>query len=134
MVHSTGAPAIRFSDGSLVWVENGRYHREDGPAIIDTALGINQYWLNGEHIETEQWISDDAQHTDYAEHADDSNIIKVNCDSNINAHDKSNQSNDDILTIAIAAFGTISLLNAFGRSSSQRRDRLTKSKSLIYKG
>ena len=29
-----GGPAIILPTGSRFWVENGQYHRDDGPAII----------------------------------------------------------------------------------------------------
>jgi len=33
--------------GTTIWVVNGEYHREDGPAI-ETAEGSKFWWVNGE--------------------------------------------------------------------------------------
>jgi hypothetical protein len=36
-----------FDSGTRYWYLNGKYHREDGPAI-EWADGSNEWWLNGE--------------------------------------------------------------------------------------
>jgi hypothetical protein len=36
-----------FDNGTRYWYLNGKYHREDGPAI-EWADGSNEWWLNGE--------------------------------------------------------------------------------------
>ena len=42
-----------FPNGDKVWYLNGKFHREDGPAL-ESANG-NKYWyLNGEHITEEE--------------------------------------------------------------------------------
>jgi len=42
-----------FPNGDKVWYLNGKFHREDGPAL-ESANG-NKYWyLNGEHITKEE--------------------------------------------------------------------------------
>ncbi len=33
-------------DGSILWMLNGKFHREDGPAAI-YADGLSTWWLNG---------------------------------------------------------------------------------------
>ena len=35
------------SDGSKLWILNGDYHREDGPAV-ERSDGTKEWWLNGE--------------------------------------------------------------------------------------
>ena len=43
--HREDGPAIVYPDGS-VWYLNGQYHREDGPAV-EWATGRKEWWLNG---------------------------------------------------------------------------------------
>lgn len=64
-IHSDGSPAIFYEDGSVAWVQNGKYHRTDGPAIIDNSNNSCQYWELGEPI-----LPDD---TDAVEKRDGSN-------------------------------------------------------------
>ena len=44
--HREDGPAIEFADGNRYWYLNGNLHREDGPAI-ERADGTRQWYLNG---------------------------------------------------------------------------------------
>jgi len=47
-LHRLDGPAVIYSSGYHVWYQNGRKHREDGPA---TQFNITdfEYWLDGEY-------------------------------------------------------------------------------------
>jgi uncharacterized protein YgiM (DUF1202 family) len=46
--HREDGPAVEYANGDKYWYLNGEYHREDGPAI-EYANG-NKYWyLNGKY-------------------------------------------------------------------------------------
>jgi len=51
--HREDGPAIEWSDGTREWVLNGKRHREDGPAV-ERADGLSSWWLNGRHITEEE--------------------------------------------------------------------------------
>ena len=54
--HREDGPAVEWTDGSKFWYKNGLLHREDGPAIEYTD-GDKAWRLNGEHFYTEQdWL------------------------------------------------------------------------------
>ena len=43
--HRIGKPAIEYTDGAKIWIENGNRHRLDGPAFFS---GYNpSYWIKG---------------------------------------------------------------------------------------
>lgn len=88
-VHSEDSPAIFYTDGSVAWVQNGKYHRSDGPAIIDNATNTRQYWIMGEPILPNT--------DDDAEKRDESNLAS--------------------LLVSIATLGTIGLLSYRGHIS-----------------
>ena len=44
--HREDGPAIEHSDGTKQWWLNGKFHREDGPAI-ENSNGSKEWWLNG---------------------------------------------------------------------------------------
>ncbi len=46
--HREDGPAIEYADGDKEWFLNGKLHREDGPAI-EGANGNKSWYLNGEH-------------------------------------------------------------------------------------
>ena len=54
-------PAIEFADGDKHWYLNGQYHRTDGPAI-ETFNGTKAWWLNdkcygwNDDYTNESWI------------------------------------------------------------------------------
>ena len=52
-LHNPDGWAARYSDGTLVWAQNGRIHRTTGPAIVPPDESP-QYWLNGNKIPN--WI------------------------------------------------------------------------------
>jgi hypothetical protein len=39
---------VEYGNGAKVWYRNGKYHREDGPAVED-AYGSKYWWLNGQY-------------------------------------------------------------------------------------
>lgn len=47
--HREDGPAIKYADGTKVWYLNGECHREDGPAI-EQADGYNQWWYRGKIV------------------------------------------------------------------------------------
>ena len=44
--HSEDGPAVIWADGTKRWYLNGKRHREDGPAVIK-ANGDEEWWING---------------------------------------------------------------------------------------
>jgi hypothetical protein len=44
--HRDDGPAIIYSDGAAVWYRNGEIHREGGPAVKN-ARGYKAWYLNG---------------------------------------------------------------------------------------
>ena len=47
--HRDDGPALTLPDGTVKYYQNGKYHRDDGPAIIYLD-GTVEYWQNGELI------------------------------------------------------------------------------------
>ena len=45
--HREDGPAIEYSNGGKEWFRNGKYHREDGPAIDYNMR--KEWWLNGKY-------------------------------------------------------------------------------------
>ena len=52
--HKEDGPAITWKDGSTFWYKDGNRHREDGPAII-MANGTKEWWIDGKHITQEEF-------------------------------------------------------------------------------
>lgn len=52
--HREDGPAIEHADGAKAWYLNGKQHREDGPAIIH-ADGREEWWLDGERVTEDQF-------------------------------------------------------------------------------
>ena len=48
--HREDGPAIEWADGDKEWWLNGKYHREDGPAF-EGVSGFKAWWLNDEKYE-----------------------------------------------------------------------------------
>ena len=44
--HREDGPAVEFANGRKEWYKNGKCHREDGPAI-EYADGTKKWWING---------------------------------------------------------------------------------------
>jgi len=44
--HREDGPAVEYADGKKYWYKEGNRHREDGPAI-ECADGRKEYWKNG---------------------------------------------------------------------------------------
>lgn len=53
-LHRIGAPAVEWNDGSKVWYQNGKLHREDGPAYVDKDGGV-EYHLFGESVTPQEF-------------------------------------------------------------------------------
>ena len=47
--HREDGPAVEYANGDNAWYLNGERHREDGPAI-EHATGDKVWYLNGEYI------------------------------------------------------------------------------------
>jgi len=47
--HREDGPAIQFTDGTKYWYFHGQYHRADGPAIEYTN-GHRSWWYYGQQI------------------------------------------------------------------------------------
>jgi hypothetical protein len=52
--HREDGPAVEDSDGSKAWYLNGKLHREDGPAF-EYSGGRKSWWLNGKHLTEEEF-------------------------------------------------------------------------------
>jgi hypothetical protein len=50
--HREDGPAVEYIDGTKYWFINGQYHREDGPAI-EHANGDKSWYLNDKKINCE---------------------------------------------------------------------------------
>jgi len=44
--HREDGPAVEYSNGDKCWYKNGKRHREDGPAV-DLAEGTEYWYING---------------------------------------------------------------------------------------
>ena len=53
--HRENGPAIEWADGGKFWYKHGKRHREDGPAY-ESVYGYKEYWLeNIKYTEKEYW-------------------------------------------------------------------------------
>lgn len=63
MLHGKNSPSIEFKNGTRWWLQKGKLHRDNGPAMIGKKE-IIEYWLNGEpateeeikNIKRNKWI------------------------------------------------------------------------------
>ena len=46
--------ALKWGAGDKVWYLNGKYHREDGPAV-EYASGYKEWWLMGNRLTEAQF-------------------------------------------------------------------------------
>ena len=56
--HRDDGPAVEYSNGWKYWYQHGRRHRDNGPAV-EHANGFKEWWLNGNELSTEefgQWL------------------------------------------------------------------------------
>jgi hypothetical protein len=53
--HREDGPAIECANGNKNWFLNGKLHREDGPAY-EGADGYKEWFLNGESFSKEEWF------------------------------------------------------------------------------
>jgi hypothetical protein len=51
--HREDGPAVEYADGDKEWYLNDELHREDGPAI-EWANGYKEWYLNGEEVTEEE--------------------------------------------------------------------------------
>ena len=52
-LHREDGPAVEYADGSKSWFRNGQFHREDGPAV-EYADGRKYWYINDKELtETE---------------------------------------------------------------------------------
>jgi hypothetical protein len=54
--HREDGPAIECADGRKYWYLNGRFHREDGPAI-ECADGTKYWYLNGTEYTKQEFLN-----------------------------------------------------------------------------
>ena len=52
--HREDGPAVEYADGSKEWWLNGKRHREDGPAL-EFASGSKYWYLNGVELSETEW-------------------------------------------------------------------------------
>lgn len=45
-LHREDGPAVEYSYGTKYWYQNGKLHREDGPAI-EHSNGVKEWFFNG---------------------------------------------------------------------------------------
>ena len=55
LFHRGNGPAIEFSDGRLLYFQNGALHRSEGPAVINTD-GSRLYFLNDKQVQEREII------------------------------------------------------------------------------
>lgn len=57
LIHARDEPAIEWADGVKAWVQNGLYHRKDGPALEYNGLEDKEdkYYINGVEITKEEF-------------------------------------------------------------------------------
>ena len=53
--HREDGPAVEYAGGRKVWYLHGNRHREDGPAR-EWAHGHKEWWLNNEPVHPEQIV------------------------------------------------------------------------------
>ena len=52
--HRDDGPAVEFANGHKEWLKEGERHRDDGPAI-ELADGYKSWYLNGIYIEKDNF-------------------------------------------------------------------------------
>ena len=52
--HREDGPAIEMANGNKCWYLNGKRHREDGPAI-EWASGSKHWYLNDKYLSHSEW-------------------------------------------------------------------------------
>jgi len=55
-LHRENGPAIEYANGGVKWYQHDKLHREDGPAI-EWADGSKEYWIRGEKLTQEEFLS-----------------------------------------------------------------------------
>lgn len=50
IIHNDNGPALILSCGIMAWYKNDLHHREDGPSIINEAMGIMCWHYEGKLI------------------------------------------------------------------------------------
>lgn len=52
--HREDGPAVEYANGLKAWYINGKYHREDGPAI-EFASGFKEWYINDKYMTEDQF-------------------------------------------------------------------------------
>jgi hypothetical protein len=53
--HRDNGPAAIYASGAEEYYKNGKLHRIDGPAVVDHRLLVNEYWIDGEELDEEEF-------------------------------------------------------------------------------
>ena len=51
VLHRLNGPAMTRFDGAMTWYRHGKRHRNDGPAVILPASGLEYWYKDGESYE-----------------------------------------------------------------------------------
>jgi len=54
-LHRENGPAIEYANGGEEWRQNGKLHRLDGPAV-EWFDGSKEWWLNDEEYTKEEFV------------------------------------------------------------------------------
>lgn len=57
ILHCENGPAVYEADGTIMWYQNGKPHRLDGPAEITYNYNILKasYWIDGKHLSPKEF-------------------------------------------------------------------------------
>lgn len=56
-LHRKDGPAKLYADGSEMWLYEGKLHRRDGPALINTRDDVKKWFVSGQEMSEEEYIS-----------------------------------------------------------------------------
>jgi hypothetical protein len=54
--HRVGGPAVEYTNGTKVWLQNGNRHRDNGPAF-EFANGEKRWYLNGVQLTEAEFLA-----------------------------------------------------------------------------
>lgn len=60
LLHRENGPAMLTTD-RVIYIRNGKYHREDGPADIYIPKQVYHYYYNGAWIGSNKYMGDDVE-------------------------------------------------------------------------
>ena len=55
--HRIGKPAINYFNEKKMWIENGRYNRLDGPALINHQYSYIEFWIKENKLSQKQFAN-----------------------------------------------------------------------------